>query len=494
MRQQRTDSTCLCHQNLPCLAFVFLAVVTLVGCRGPQVCCDRRDVSRELNGRAFSDVVPESCPGEVSIPPVVNLDDGLTQDESAAIALWNNRDFLATLSNLGVARGDLVQAGLLTNPQMSLLFPPIGTKQLEWTVFLPIDALLLRKKRIEVAESDLQRICNELVQNGLNVARDARIAFADFQFAVDRYQLAAEAVEVRAGIAELAQKRLDAGDIGELELITARVDANRARADAAGLERAVRIAEAKLRNVLGIVTLDSPLFPVSPESFRVPALDADLLASEALLIRPDAKAARVAVQAARHRVELAQKSFLRIDGVADGNSGGAGPTNSGPGLRFELPIFNRNQGLVIRSQWTVDQASHNYYSVRDRIVTEVRTAVASVEQANESLTILRESVLPQLEDAVEISRASYRDGGDGYVLVLQSISQFVDSRIQELQLSADLRRALAELDRSVGRRVFTDGEVEHTLSLQSNLKDTNSLDFDYETTAPVPYDDGFVEE
>ena len=309
------------------------------------------------------------------------------------------------------------------------MFPPIGSKQLEWAVFLPIEAIILRKQRIEIAERDFQRVSNELVQNGLNVARDARVAYADFQFAVDRHELAQEAVEVLKGIAELADKRLQAGDIGELEAIAARVDANRNRAEAAGLERAVRVSEIRLKNVLGIAALelDTPLFPVSDDVTPLPDLAVDALASEALAIRPDIKAARISIQAAQHRVELARKSFLRIDAVADGNSSGAGPTNSGPGLRFEIPIFNRNQGLIVRSQWTVDQASHNYHSVRDRVITEVRASMASVEQANSNLRLLRKEVLPDLKDTVKLSEASYRDGGDGYFLVLlsdKSVYQF----------------------------------------------------------------------
>ncbi|MCA8990240.1 MAG: hypothetical protein KDA78_21510, partial [Planctomycetaceae bacterium] len=115
-------------------------------------------------------VAPQSCPGEISFPPCVVLEDGLTEEEAIAMALWNNRDFLSTLANLGIARGDLVQAGLLTNPQLNLLFPPMGTKQLEWTLYMPIEAIILRKHRVEIAERDFQRVCHELVQNGLNVA------------------------------------------------------------------------------------------------------------------------------------------------------------------------------------------------------------------------------------------------------------------------------------------------------------------------------------
>lgn len=338
------------------------------------------------------------------------LEDGLTDEEAIAMALWNNRDFLSTLANLGIARGDLVQAGLLTNPQLNLLFPPMGTKQLEWTLYMPIEAIILRKHRVEIAERDFQRVCHELVQNGLNVARDARVAFADFQFASDRYQLALEGVEVRSGLAQLAQKRLDAGDIGELEAISTRLDTNRSRAEAAGLERAVKVAEARLKLVMGIASLNTPLIPVATDVMTWIPLDEESLIAEAVAIRPDMKAARFSIQAARHRLELDRKSFLRIDAVLDGNHGGAGPSNVGPGLRFEIPVFNRNEGLIIRSQWSLDQASRNYQSVRDRIITDVKTSLASVDQANSNLQLLREEVLPDLQDTIQLSEAACQRG------------------------------------------------------------------------------------
>ncbi len=44
------------------------------------------------------------------------LGDQLTIDEAVAIALINNRGLRATLERTGVARADLIQAGLLENP------------------------------------------------------------------------------------------------------------------------------------------------------------------------------------------------------------------------------------------------------------------------------------------------------------------------------------------------------------------------------------------
>ncbi len=45
------------------------------------------------------------------------------------------------------------------------------------------------------------------MQNGLNVARDVRIAYADYALAIERLQLAEEASRIRHGIADLTQKR-----------------------------------------------------------------------------------------------------------------------------------------------------------------------------------------------------------------------------------------------------------------------------------------------
>jgi len=77
-----------------------------------------------------------------------------------------------------------------------------------------------------------------------------------------------------------------------------------------------------------------------------------------------------------------------------------------------------------------------------------------LEQAQVSLELLQTDVLPLLKDSVKLAEAAYRDGGTGYFLVLQSAGQFLDTRVRELELLADLRRAIAELDRSVGRKLL----------------------------------------
>ena len=73
---------------------------------------------------------------------------------------------------------------------------------------------------------------------------------------------------------------------------------------------------------------------------------------------------------------------------------------------------------------------------------------------------MTDELLPTLKTVVELTRKNYLDGGTSYFLVLQTTSQFLDARARELRLSADLRRAVAELERSVGYRFVTNPEAD----------------------------------
>lgn len=107
---------------------------------------DRGFLSSEF-GRRVDSALPSAPPSaEVELPPQVSLADGLSEGESVAVALWNNAAFHSDLAELGVARADLVEAGLLPNPILSVVFPGDSNSR-EGTLSVPIQ-LLQRPTRI----------------------------------------------------------------------------------------------------------------------------------------------------------------------------------------------------------------------------------------------------------------------------------------------------------------------------------------------------------
>lgn len=456
-----------------CVALLQLLMVGLAGCHSAGACCNPRYVSDSLAGRTGLSVTTVSVRREV-IPAGVVLEDGLAEGEAVVTGLANNSLFQAALAQLGMAGGDAVQATLLINPQVLMYFPS-GAKEGQYTLYAPIESYFLRPARVKVANREYRRIGDQLVQNGLNVARDLRLAYIELALSHERAALAAEAMELRQGIADLTTKRFSSGDISELETITSRVDALQGTALAAAEQHNIAMALARLVTLMGLPCLPTP---IAPEPLRTPApmeLDECRLLETALACRPDYHAASWQIAAATQRSTLARWLFWRVDGVLDVRTG-PDYTRSGTGLRLDLPIFNRNQGGVLRADWELNAAIHNRDAIRDQIYQEVRVALRQVEQSRTNLQILETQMLPQLSEAVHIAEKGFADGGTDYLLVLQTNSQYLDARSRVLTERAALRRGLAELERAVSRPLTAEPlDVAEMLLLTAPPADVLSL-------------------
>jgi len=67
--------------------------LALVGCRTGPPAPDRATISEQLVRRVGHTAPVEAPPGQLAMPPGASFDDGLTEDEAVAIALWNNAAF-----------------------------------------------------------------------------------------------------------------------------------------------------------------------------------------------------------------------------------------------------------------------------------------------------------------------------------------------------------------------------------------------------------------
>jgi outer membrane protein, heavy metal efflux system len=455
------------------LLVVMSLAVTLTGCgsRASQV---STRVSKGIEDRTGYGLNPNSQSSAFAVPPGVTLADGLSEDESIAIALWNNAAFQADLTALGFARADLIEAGQLRNPMLTLLLP-WGPKQLEATANLPVEVFWQRPRRVAAAKVELERVAESLVQTGLNLVRDVKVAHADTALANDRSRIAAETLRQRSEVAQIVQARLRAGDISELETSSARLDARQAEEQVARTNSETRIAQDRLRFLLGMNATDTPfdLVASSPQATTGIApirtvsgsdqvsvsadqrMDAELndLVKRALAARPDLRAAEIAIEAAGKRAKWERSRIFSLSAILDANAKGTKGFEAGPGFLVELPIFNRNQGGISRAEAEIERAARQYLAVRHRIVLEVQEAYRQLLQARETLGSLRVGILPQIEEDIRISQKAYAAGDVAYLFVLETSRRLYDFRLQEADAGAAVRRATAQLERAVGRKL-----------------------------------------
>ena len=430
--------------------FILLgAAVATLSCASARPSVDAPLPDRILSATGAASRIHSS--GLAELPPTVDTRDGLTSDEAVATALWNNGAFQVTLSQLGFARADLVDAGMLTNPVLSLLFP-LGPKQFEANLLWPIAALWERPKRRAAAQLALEATAGSLVQSGLDLALAVRLSHADYALAIDRQRLATETAAALERIDSLSQSRLAAGDIGALEARVARVDAARGRQDADRVAHDVRLARERLRLLLGLAADDAAVDRIQaspPPDACGPAAD---LLPRALAARPDVRAAEIAVEAAAARLGWEHRRVLTFTAILDANGQGTQGFEAGPGVDFGLPIFNRNQGGRLRAETELQRASAAYVAIQQQVGLDVREAVTLLDQAHESRTAWRTTLVTPLEANLADAEDAYRAGDSSFLFVLENSRRLIEARLRERELAADETRALARIERATGAK------------------------------------------
>jgi len=447
-------------------------ILVLAGCssRSSKV---TTQVSKGIEDRTGHGLNPNSQSSAFAVPPGVILADGLSEDEAVAVALWNNAAFQADLTSLGFARADLVEAGQLRNPMLTLLLP-WGPKQLEFTATLPLEVFWQRPRRVAAAKVELERVAESLVQTGLNLVRDVRVAYADSALANDRARIAADSHRQRTEIAQIVQARFRAGDISELETSSARLDARQAEEQAARSTNEAKIAKDRLRFLLGMVAGDASFDLVASTQPSTPAVggypsviaagpasstrqrndqEVNELIKQALAARPDLRAAELAIEAAGKRAKWERSKIFSISAILDANAKGSKGFEAGPGVQVELPFLNRNKGGITRAEAEIERAARQYVAVRDRIALEVQEAYTQLQAARQALDSWRVRILPVIEEDIRIVEKAYAAGDVAYLFVLETSRRLYDARLQEAESSAALQRATAQLQRAVGRKI-----------------------------------------
>ena len=409
---------------------------------------DRATVDAAIRARITQGIRVDA---ETPMPPDVAVDDGLTSQEAVSIALWNSPGFQATLADLGLARADLVEAGLLRNPVFSFLFP-LGPKQLEWTLQFPFEALWQRPRRVAAAQLNAQAVGERLVWDALTLVAQARTAHADAVIADRRLQLTTENTDLVQGLAQITEARLRAGDISELEARAARSDAARVQVVRRAVEHDRNLARLTLVGLLG---LDTPVEQLRP--IQAPVLDLSTCGTEAtrledaLASRPDVRAAEIGIEAAAQRARWERSRVLTLIGILDGNGKGAEGAEVGPGINLEVPIFFRNQGAISRADAEVERASRQYATVRAQVMTDVRSATIRVEQAEHAIGAWRDEIVPSLQVEQRQAESAYKAGEIPLFALLDVSRRLVDGRTRLLDAETDLQRATIALERSMGR-------------------------------------------
>ncbi|MGG5811634.1 TolC family protein [Falsiroseomonas sp. CW058] len=360
---------------------------------------------------------------------------------------------------IAAAQGELRQAGVYPNPELSVdaeniggSGPYRGTRSLETTVGVAqlLEVNGARTARIGSAQAGLEVARRELEVARLELKRDITIGYAAFVTATRNAEVERERLRLAGEVVRATQARMTAGRDPLVELRRAEVAQASARIAIERAEREIDSARRALATLLGVPTIDvaadnawfETIGP-APGAIAPPAAG-----SSPDLARQQAEVARVRAALSAERANALPNPTLRA-GVRQFQD--SRDTAAVVGLSLPIPVFDRNRGAIERAGSDLARAEAEAQQAALALTASLTDAVRRLDLAWREVESTRRVVLPAAREAQALAREGYAAGRFSLLEALDAQRTFTEARLQLNAALNDVHARRAEVERLAGR-------------------------------------------
>jgi cobalt-zinc-cadmium efflux system outer membrane protein len=382
----------------------------------------------------------------------------LTAERAVQVALLNNRELQERFEEIGIAQADVIQAGLISNPNFagSFRFPdrsPSGTN-IEYSIAQNLLDLLVLPLRKRIAAAQLAQTETHVADEVLKLAAEVKIAFYNMQARqqlLDRLRVISETNETAA---EFTKRLHDAGNTSDLELANQQGSYEQSRLEVAQTELQVRRDRERLNRLLGLWGANTN-WMVGDHLPELPGSEGSLqnLESRAIGQRLDLQAARMQLDLIGQSLALRTKTRYLPAGMKIGVDTEREPDGqrvAGPILDLELPIFNQGQGEIAKLTAQYRQAQRELEALAVNVRSEVREARDQLIAARDLTSYIGKRLLPTQQKALNLTLQQYNFMLKGVYDLLLAKQNEVAAERSYIEAWRDYWIARAELERAVG--------------------------------------------
>jgi len=407
-------------------------------------------------------VAGAQTPSAGTSPSVISMDDAVR------IALAYNQSLRAQRLNVDQNRAEEITAALKPNPTFSTLvdtIPLFSPQTVRFNTQIYSQSLAYtyerggkREKRLSVAKDNTDVTAKTVTDNERQLRFQVVQAFINVLLAKSVLQFAKDDLANFSQVVDLNHARLAAGDLAEGDYLKISLQKLQFEQDVSSSELSLVQARATLRQLLGYQSVADGFDISGTLAHKKQVVQLAELERQALTTRPDLQAAHSGVKLAGDTVSLAfgnrAKDWTWASDYTYQSIGPNGTGNAiGFSLSFDLPVHDRNQGEIARSQAAARQAVETEASAEVVVRTDVVNAYYGL-QTNEQIVSLYESgYLDQATQSRDITIYAYGRGAATVLDVLDAERSYRATQLGYRQAVAAYMTAAEQVNQAVGSQV-----------------------------------------
>jgi cobalt-zinc-cadmium efflux system outer membrane protein len=308
---------------------------------------------------------------------------------------------------------------------------------------LPIETAGKRGKRMLQAARLEEAARLDVTTAAWQTRAAVRMMMIELRFAARRRTLLDHQLRNQILLVQMLERRVEAGAIGRSEILPMRLSKVQLENDYAAAERATELGFERLAETIGIprrALNDLSIAAQSAPGNETNAMEYGEARQSALQRRPDVLAALARYEAAQAALQLEIAKQYPDVHLGPAYQWDQGEHKWNLAIGVELPIFNRNQGLIAEAEAKREEAGARVIETQARIVAEIEQATDAMLAADKELERARRGK-EVLERETASVQAQFEAGAADQVELTTALVQ--EKAAELAALDAEMRVSVA---------------------------------------------------
>ena len=336
---------------------------------------------------------------------------------------------------------------------------PLNTNMYMFTIQQEIPGRGKRDLRAALAEKEVEQVSADAAVRARDVVKEVMRAYADLVIARRATEIHLAGVDVLRQFADASTLKYSAGKSSQHDVLKSVVELSRLHEDLVMHDESAAMAAARLNTLLDRDP-ETPIGPLDEPRDEVTLPTSAELQQLAIAHQPELRSAQLGVeraQAALAVVERERKPDFFVGGGYMLMPREAGAWTASVGMTWPNAPWSRGRLDAQKAEATadVDAAAAQTRVVERQIRQVVHEAYVRVQAAGQRAALLRTTIVPQSEQALEVSRVAYQADRLDFLALIDNQRELLDARLNYFRALSDRELALADLSRAVGVDVPT---------------------------------------
>jgi cobalt-zinc-cadmium efflux system outer membrane protein len=405
-------------------------------------------------GQAGAPTAPQNPPARVTL------------DDAIDLALKHNHSLQAARTTILQNQAQEITANLRPNPvalvdeQYMPFFSPsaFSADYINQTAVYDLGLSYLiergkkRQHRLGAAKDQTAVTTAQVSDNERTLTFNVASQFISALLAQSQLDLAEKDLASFKQTVDISQASYNAGSMSGGDLLKIKIQLLQFQMDVSAAKLARVQALASLRQLLGYESVPESYEVVGELEYKPVKLGEDDLKAMALRQRPDVRAAQLGVTAAQSQFTLAKANGKKDLGVTFTYNHLGGVNTGSLFFNIQMPIFDRNQGEIARTQYAITQSQELSSEQASIALTDVANSYEGLRTDDAIVQLYQSGYLKQAEDSRDISQYAYQHGSASLLDFLDAERSYRATEYAYRQALANYMTSLEQLRQAVGTR------------------------------------------